>query len=150
MASRILGMGDVLTLIEKAQNAVDEKEMERLQKSFRENTFTLQDYLQQIENVNKMGDINAIMDMIPGLRNKMGNVSIDEKEIARNKAIIQSMTPQERFDPDCIKAGQKKRIAQGSGTSIQEVNILLKQFNQSKELMKQYGGKKGKKMKFPF
>ncbi|MBO5103197.1 MAG: signal recognition particle protein, partial [Clostridia bacterium] len=88
MASRILGMGDVLTLIEKAQNAVDEKEMERLQKSFRENSFTLQDYLQQIENVRKMGDINAIMDMIPGLRNKVGNVSIDEHEIAKNKAII--------------------------------------------------------------
>ena len=150
MASRILGMGDVLTLIEKAQSAVDAKEMERLQKTFRENTFTLQDYLQQMENVGKMGDINAIMDMIPGLRKKVGNVSIDEKEIARNKAIIQSMTPAERFDPELIKAGQKKRIALGSGTSIQEVNTLLKQFSQSKDLMKQYGGKKGKKMRFPF
>ena len=90
------------------------------------------------------------MDMIPGLRNKVGNVSIDEHEIAKNKAIIQSMTPAERFDPDIIKAGQKKRIALGSGTSIQEVNTLLKQFSQSKEMMKQYSGKKGKKMKFPF
>lgn len=150
MASRILGMGDVLTLIEKAQTAVDQKEMERLQKSFRENSFTLQDYLNQIENVSKMGDINALMDMIPGLRSKVGNVTVDEHEIAKNRAIIQSMTPEERFDPDIIKAGQKKRIAMGSGTSIQEVNTLLKQFYQSKELMKQYGGKKGKKMKFPF
>ena len=149
MASRILGMGDVLTLIEKAQTAVDEKEMERLQKSFRENSFTLQDYLQQIESLNKMGDINALMDMIPGLRGKMKGVTIDEGEIARNKAIIQSMTPAERFDPEIIKASQKKRIAFGSGTTIQEVNTLLKQFAQSKELMKQYAGKK-KKGKFPF
>ncbi len=150
MASRILGMGDVLTLIEKAQTAVDEQEMQRLQKTFRENSFTLQDYLQQIENLNKMGDINALMDMIPGLRGKMGNVSIDEHEIAKNKAMIQSMTPEERFSPDTIKAGQKKRIAAGSGTTIQEVNTLLKQFNQSKELMRQYGAGKGKKKKFPF
>ena len=149
MASRIFGMGDVLTLIEKAQTAVDEKEMERLQKSFRENSFTLQDYLQQIESLNKMGDINALMDMIPGLRGKMKGVTIDEGEIARNKAIIQSMTPAERFDPEIIKASQKKRIAFGSGTTIQEVNTLLKQFAQSKELMKQYAGKK-KKGKFPF
>ena len=150
MASRILGMGDVLTLIEKAQTAVDEQEMQRLQKTFRENSFTLQDYLQQIENLNKMGDINALMDMIPGLRGKMGNVSIDEHEIAKNKAMIQSMTQEERFNPDIIKAGQKKRIAAGSGTTIQEVNTLLKQFNQSKELMRQYGAGKGKKKKFPF
>ncbi len=150
MASRILGMGDVLTLIEKAQTAVDEQEMQRLQKSFRENSFTLQDYLQQIENLKKMGDINALMDMIPGLRGKMGNIKIDESEIAKNKAIIQSMTPAERFDPDIIKAGQKKRIAMGSGTTIQEVNTLLKQFSQSKDLMRQYGAGKGKKRKFPF
>lgn len=151
MANRILGMGDVLTLIEKAQTAVDEKELERLQKTFRENSFTLQDYLNQIENVSKMGDINSLMDMIPGLRKKVGNVSVDEHEIAKNRAIIQSMTMAERSDPEIIKAGQKKRIALGSGTSIQEVNTLLKQFKQSKDLMKQYGGgKKGKKMKFPF
>ena len=149
MASRILGMGDVLTLIEKAQNAVDEQEMERMQKTLRENSFTLQDYLQQIESLNKMGDINALMDMIPGLRGKMKGVTIDEAEIARNKAIIQSMTPEERFDPEIIKASQKKRIANGSGTTIQEVNTLLKQFAQSKELLKQYSGKK-RKGKFPF
>ncbi len=151
MASRILGMGDVLTLIEKAQTAVDQKEMEKLEKAIRENSFTLQDYLQQMENVSKMGDINALMDMIPGLRNKIGNVTINPKDIAKNKAIIQSMTPAERINPDIIKAGQKKRIATGSGTSIQEVNTMLKQFYQSKEMMKQYGGgKKGKKLKFPF
>ncbi len=149
MANRILGMGDVLTLIEKAQNAVDEQEMERMQKSIRENTFTLQDYLVQVESLKKMGDINALMDMIPGLRNKLGGVKIDESEIARNKAIIQSMTPAERFDPDIIKASQKKRIAQGSGTTIQEVNTLLKSFAQSKDMMRSLGGKK-KKGKFPF
>ncbi len=149
MANRILGMGDVLTLIEKAQSAVDEKEMERMQKSIRENTFTLQDYLEQIESLKKMGDINALMDMIPGLRNKLGGVKVDESEIARNKAIIQSMTPAERFDPDTIKASQKKRIAQGSGTTIQEVNTLLKSFAQSKEMMRSLGGKR-KKGKFPF
>ena len=149
MANRILGMGDVLTLIEKAQSAVDEKEMERMQKSIRENTFTLQDYLEQIESLKKMGDINTLMDMIPGLRNKLGGVKVDESEIARNKAIIQSMTPAERFDPDTIKASQKKRIAQGSGTTIQEVNTLLKSFAQSKEMMRSLGGKR-KKGKFPF
>lgn len=149
MASRILGMGDVLTLIEKAQSAVDQKEMEKLEKSIRENTFTLQDYLNQIENIRKMGDLESLVDMIPGLRKKMAGATLDEHEIDKNKAIIQSMTPKERFDPDLIKANQKKRIALGSGTTIQDVNTLLKQFNQSKEMMKSLGGKK-KKGKFPF
>jgi len=149
MASRILGMGDVLTLIEKAQSAMDQKEMEKLEKNIRENTFTLQDYLNQIDNIHKMGDINSLVDMIPGLRKKMGGATLDEHEMEKNKAIIQSMTPKERFDPNVIKASQKKRIALGSGTTIQDVNTLIKQFNQSKEMMHQFGGKK-KKGKFPF
>jgi len=150
MASRILGMGDVLTLIEKAQSAVDEKEMERLQKSMRENSFTLQDFLAQYDNLDKMGDINQLLEMIPGAKKKLGNVSINPKEMARNKAIIQSMTKTERQNPDVIKASQKKRIASGSGTNIQDVNTLLKQFAQSKEMMKQFSGKGKKKGKFPF
>ena len=146
MASRILGMGDVLTLVEKAQAAVDEKEMAKMEKALRENSFTLEDYLAQFDNLNKMGDINDLISMIPGARKKLGNVTVNPKDLARNKAIIQSMTPKERRNPDIIKAGQKKRIAMGSGTSIQEVNTLLKQFYQSKEMMKQFSGKKKGKL----
>ena len=146
MASRILGMGDVLTLIEKAQVAVDEKEMARMEKAFRENSFTLDDFLSQFDNIKKMGNVNELLQMIPGMKGKVGNVNIDEADIKRNKAIIQSMTKRERLNPDIIKAGQKKRIAAGSGTSIQEVNALLKQFYGSKELMKQMSGKKKGKL----
>lgn len=146
MASRILGMGDVLTLVEKAQQAVDEKEMAKMEKAFRENSFTLEDYLAQFSNLDKMGDINELLQMIPGAKKKLGNVTVNPKDLARNKAIIQSMTVKERRNPDCIKASQKKRIAQGSGTSIQDVNTLLKQFYQSKEMMKRFGGKKKGKL----
>ncbi len=146
MASRILGMGDVLTLVEKAQAAVDEKEMAKMEKALRENSFTLEDYLAQFDNLNKMGDINDLIGMIPGASKKLGNITVDPKDLARSKAIIQSMTPKERRNPDIIKAGQKKRIAMGSGTSIQQVNTLLKQYYQSKELMKQFNGKKKGKL----
>ncbi len=142
MASRILGMGDVLTLIEKAQTAVTEEQAKEMEKKFRENSFTFEDYLAQVESIKKMGDINDIIAMIPGASSKLKGAQVDEKELARNKAIIQSMTPRERRNPDLIKAGQKKRIAAGSGTQIQDVNRLLKQFEQSKELMKQLNGKK--------
>ena len=137
MASRILGMGDVLTLIEKAKNAVTEEEAKKLEKKFKENSFTFEDYLAQMENINKMGNINDILGMIPGLGNKLKGVSIDEKELDKNKAIIQSMTKKERRNPDLIKGSQKRRIADGSGTQIQDVNRLLKQFEQSKMMMKQ-------------
>jgi len=137
MASRILGMGDVLTLIEKAQNAVSEEEAKQLEKKFKENSFTFEDYLNQMENINKMGNINDLLGMIPGLSSKLKGVQIDESELARNKAIIQSMTKKERRNPDLIKSGQKRRIADGSGTQIQDVNRLLKQFEQSKMMMKQ-------------
>ena len=146
MASRILGMGDVLTLIEKAQTAVDEKEMARMEKAFRENSFTLDDFLSQFDNIKKMGNVNELIQMIPGFKGKLGNVNIDEDDIKRNKAIIQSMTKRERANPDLLKASQKKRIATGSGTSIQEVNALLKQFYGSKDLMKQMQGKKKGKL----
>ena len=143
IASRILGMGDVLSLIEKAQEAVTEEEMKKMEKSFRENSFTFEDYLSQLEKLNKMGNINDLISMIPGLRSKVGNVQVDENALKRNKAIIQSMTKKERIHPEIIKSSQRQRIAKGSGTSIQNVNMLIKQFEQSKEMMKQMKNKKG-------
>jgi len=143
IASRILGMGDVLTLIDKAQEAVTEEEAKKLEEAFRKNSFTFEDYLKQMENLKKMGNINDLIAMIPGLGAQMGNVQVDEKILVRNKAIIQSMTIKERRNPELIKASQKKRIAKGSGTTIQDVNTLLKQFEQSKEMLKQMKNKKG-------
>lgn len=143
IASRILGMGDVLSLIEKAQDAVTEEEAKKMEAKFRENSFTFEDYLTQMESLKKMGSLNDILGMIPGMSAKMKNINIDEKQLAVNKAIIQSMTRDERINPDIIKASRRKRIAEGSGTSIQQVNSLLKQFEQSKEMMKQLKGKKG-------
>lgn len=143
IASRILGMGDVLSLIEKAQEAVTEEEAKAMEKKFRENSFTLDDYLVQIENMKKMGSLKDILSMIPGLSGKLKGVEIDERELQINKHIIQSMTPEERHDPDIIKASRRQRIAKGSGTSVQQVNKLLRQFAQSKEMMKQMKNKKG-------
>ena len=149
IASRILGMGDVLSLIEKAQAAIDEESAKRLEQSFKQNSFTFEDYLVSMEQMKKMGGIKDILGMIPGLSNKIGSVNIDEKQLVKNKAIIQSMTRKERLNPDIIKASHKKRIAKGSGVSIQEINMLLKQFEQSKELMKMMkGNKKGFKGMF--
>ncbi len=145
IASRILGMGDVLTLIEKAQEAVSEEEAKAMEKKFRENSFTFEDYLTQIESMKKMGSIKDILGMIPGVGSKLKNLDIDESQMAVNKAIIQSMTPAERRNPDIIKASRRQRIAKGSGTSVQEVNQLLKQFEQSKEMMKQLKSGKGLK-----
>lgn len=156
MASRILGMGDVLTLIEKAENAFSKEQAENLQKKLKERSFSLEDYLEQLDSVKKMGNLGDMMNMIPGLAGKMkgGAPEIDEKQLLRTKAIIQSMTPKERRNPDIIKASQRKRIAKGSGTSIQEVNQLLKQFELTKEMMNrmQKGGLKGLKglKGFPF
>lgn len=133
MASRILGMGDVLTLIEKAQEAFSEEEALKLQKKMKTNSFTLQDYLNQLESVKKMGGIGKLMSMVPGLGGKVNEDDIDESKIIKTKAIILSMTPEERNNPDIIKASRRKRIAAGSGTSIQDVNQLLKQFDMSKE-----------------
>lgn len=149
MASRILGMGDVLTLIEKAQNAVSEEEAKALEKKFRENSFTFEDYLIQMESMKKMGNINDLLSMIPGMNSKLKGMQVDEKELAKNKAIIQSMTRSERLNPDLIKSNRKKRIADGSGTRIQDVNRLLRQFEQTKVFMKQMknGGMKNFKFK---
>lgn len=144
IASRILGMGDVLTLIERAQEAVTEEEARKLEKNLRENSFTFEDYLQQVDNMKKMGSLKEIISMLPGnIGSKLRGYDIDEDELKRNKAIIQSMTIRERRHPEIIKGSQRKRIALGSGTSIQDVNKLIKQFEQSKELMRQMKGKKG-------
>lgn len=150
MASRILGMGDVLTLIEKAQEAFSEEEALKLQKKMKTNSFTLQDYLNQLESVKKMGGIGKLMSMVPGLGGKVNEDDIDESKIIKTKAIILSMTPEERNNPDIIKASRRKRIATGSGTSIQDVNQLLKQFDMSKEMMRRVSKNGMRGMKFPF
>lgn len=137
MASRILGMGDVLSLIEKAQEAVSAEEAKKMQKKMLENSFTLEDYLTQFESMKKMGGAQALVSMMPGLSGKVKDGDIDESKIERTKAIILSMTPKERTEPSIINSSRKKRIAAGSGTSVQEINQLLKQFEQTKMLMKQ-------------
>ena len=137
MASRILGMGDVLTLIEKAQEAVSAEEAKKMQKKMLENSFTLEDFLTQFESMKKMGGAQALVSMMPGLGGKIKDGDIDEKKMERTKAIILSMTKKERAEPSIINSSRKKRIAAGSGTTVQEINQLLKQFEQTKMLMKQ-------------
>ena len=143
MASRILGLGDVLSLIERAQEAVTEKEAKELERKMRDASFTLTDYLQQFEALKKMGGAGALAAMLPGAgKLKISEKDLDEKRIERTKAMILSMTPKERDNPQIIESKRKRRIALGSGTSVQEVNQLLKQFEQTKQLMKQFKGGK--------
>ena len=139
MANRILGMGDVLTLIEKAQEAITEEDAKKMERKFRENSFTLDDFLVQFETMNKMGGIGSILSMLPGMGAKMKirEEDIDEKKMISMKAVIQSMTKKERLNPQIINSSRKIRIANGSGTSVQEVNRVLKQFEQTKMMMKQ-------------
>ena len=138
MASRILGMGDVLTLIDKAQEAVDEKTAREMERKFRENSFDLNDYIEQVNSLKKMGGLKSVLSMMPGLGGKLKQIEeqIDEKALERNKAIIQSMTAKERANPDIINGSRRQRIAKGAGVSVSDVNQLIKQFNQSKEMMK--------------
>lgn len=137
MASRILGMGDVLTLIEKAQLAIDEEQATQMAKKLRESSFDLNDYLQQFEQIGKMGDLNDIVGMIPGAgKLKLGNKKVDESQIKKNRAIIQSMTKEERSNPKILNYSRRKRIAQGSGVEVQDVNRLIKQFEQARDMMK--------------
>lgn len=152
MASRILGMGDVLTLIEKAQSAFSEQEAINLQKKLKDRSFDLNDFLDQFEKVNKMGNIQDMLGMIPGLGNKLKgqNLEVDEKKVGRMKAVIQSMTEREKANPEIIKSSHKKRIAAGSGTTIQDVNALLKQFEQTKDMMRKLSGGKRGKFSMPF
>ena len=155
MASRILGMGDVLSLIEKAQETFDEKAAADLEHKIRTQTFTLDDYLEQMKQIGKMGSITDMLKMLPGVGSKLANVDIDEakiqKEQKKNCAIIQSMTKMERRNPDILNASRRRRIAAGSGTTVQEVNLLLKQYEQARQMMKTVmgGGRKGR-MRFPF
>lgn len=155
MASRILGMGDVLSLIEKAQESFDEKKAVELQEKMMKQQLTLDDYLDQMQQMKKMGSFKDILGMIPGLdSSKLKDVNIDDKEIARVEAIIKSMTKKERQNPSIINASRKKRIADGSGTSIQSVNKVLTGFEQARKMMRQFTDmqknmKKGK-IKFPF
>ncbi len=147
MANRILGMGDVLSLIEKAQNAVTEEQAKKMEKKLKTNSFDLNDYLEQIDMLKKMGGASSLMGMLPGMgKLKIKESDIDESAIYRTKAIIQSMTMKERKDPSILNYSRKNRIAKGSGTSLQEINKLLKQFDQMKMMMKQM--KNGKKMPF--
>ena len=150
MASRILGMGDVLSLIEKAQQAITEEDAKKMQQKMMANTFTLNDYLEQFAMMKKMGGASAMLSMLPGAgKLKVSESDIDEKKIERTKAIILSMTQEERTNPSIIESKRKRRIAAGSGTSVQEVNQLLKQFDQTKAIMKQLKGGKGK-LRIPF
>ncbi len=144
MASKILGMGDVLSLIEKAEAEYDEELAKKMEKKFKENSFDLEDFLQQIEQIQKMGPIGDLLSMLPGVNKKMlDEVQVDDSQITRVKAIIQSMTPEERANPSILQASRKRRIAKGSATEVSEVNKLLKQFDQTKKMMKKFGKKKG-------
>ncbi|MBH8598160.1 MULTISPECIES: signal recognition particle protein [unclassified Thermoactinomyces] len=158
MASRILGMGDVLTLIEKAQAAVDAEKAKELERKMRTLSFTFDDFLDQLQQVRKMGPLEDMLAMLPGAGQIKGlkNLQVDEKQLSRVEAIIRSMTPQEKENPEIINASRRKRIANGSGTTVQDVNRLLKQFNDMKKMMKQFsqmskGGKRKKRgFRFPF
>lgn len=158
MASRILGMGDVLTLIEKAQAAVDQEKAKELERKMRTLTFTFDDFLEQLRQVRQMGPIEDMLSMLPGVGQIKGlkNIQVDERQLARVEAIICSMTPEEKAHPEIINASRRKRIANGSGTTVQDVNRLLKQFEDMKKMMKQFqqmtkGSKKKKRgFRFPF
>lgn len=145
MASRILGMGDVLSLIEKAEMAIDEKKAEELEKKLMQNKFDLNDLLDQFEQIRKMGSLQDTLALIPGIGNKAKDIEIDERKFDRMKAIILSMTEKERRNPDIINPSRKKRIAAGCGQNIEDVNRLLNQFRQMQKMFKQIGGKKGGK-----
>ena len=158
MASRILGMGDVLTLIEKAQESVDEEKAKAMTQKLKKAQFGFDDYLESMNQMKNMGGISSVLNMLPGLGNKAKDIEgmIDEKDMARKEAIILSMTPKERANPDLLNPSRKKRIAQGAGVDIAEVNRMVKQFDQTRKMMKQMpgmlGGKSGKRggFKLPF
>ncbi|MBS4539771.1 signal recognition particle protein [Clostridium sp. D2Q-11] len=156
MASRILGMGDVLSLIEKAQANIDQKKAMELQNKLRNQDFTFDDFLDQLEQMKNMGPLSQILEMVPGMNSKqLKNLNVDDKELVKIEAIIKSMTKNERNDPSIIDGSRRKRIAKGSGTNIQSVNRLLKQFKETRKMMKQFSGmekamKKRGRMNFPF
>ena len=143
MASRILGMGDVLTLIDKAQQAFDEKQAEELEKKIRQQQFDLNDYLEQMHQMKKMGPLQDLLKMVPGVNAAaLDNVNIDERKLLRIEAMITSMTPAERSDPSILNSSRKKRVADGCGVKVQDVNMFLKQFEQMRKMMKQFSNPK--------
>ena len=147
LASRILGMGDMLSLIEKAEAAYDEKKAAVLEKKMREATFTLEDYLEQLAQLKNMGSLESILGMMPGMNSaQMKDIKVDDRAMARTEGIILSMTKKEREKPDIINSSRKKRIAAGAGVGVEEVNRLLKSFEQMKKMMKQFSGVGGKRM----
>ncbi|EOW3720025.1 signal recognition particle protein [Listeria monocytogenes] len=153
MASRILGMGDVLSLIEKAQTDVDAEKMKAMEQKMKDNSMTLDDFLDQLQQVKQMGPLDELLKMMPGANKMKGldNMNVDDKQLGHIEAIIKSMTKNEKDNPDIINASRRKRIARGSGRPVQEINRLLKQFAEMKKMMKQMtGGGKGKKGKNPF
>ncbi|WP_324823766.1 signal recognition particle protein [Sinanaerobacter sp. ZZT-01] len=147
MASRILGMGDMMSLIEKAQESFDEKKAEELEKKMKKNEFTLEDFLEQFGQVRKMGGLAKIMDMMPGMGGKVNDSDIDqgEKELMYMEAIIQSMTKEERKNPSILNASRRKRIAAGAGVTVNRINNLIKKYQDTKKLMKQFAGPKFKR-----
>jgi signal recognition particle subunit SRP54 len=142
MAQRILGMGDVMTLIEKVEKETDEDQAKELERKMRENRFTLDDFLDQLQQIRKMGPLTGILKMIPGMGQQLRGMTLDERELDRVQAIITSMTPYERAHPDVLNGSRRRRIAHGSGTTIQAVNQLVKQFGQMQKVMKQMAGGK--------
>jgi signal recognition particle subunit SRP54 len=137
MAQRILGMGDVLTLVEKAEREFDEDKAAELERKIRKEQFTLDDFLDQLKQIRKMGPLSGLLKMIPGMGSQLGNVNVDDRELDRLQAIITSMTPEERANPQILNGSRRRRIARGSGTSVQAVNQLVKQFGQMKKMMRQ-------------
>jgi signal recognition particle subunit SRP54 len=149
MASRILGMGDVLTLIDKAQEAFDEKQALELEQKIRKQQFTLDDYLAQMQQMKNMGPLQDIIKMIPGMNSAaLSSVNIDERKLGRIEAMITAMTPKERQDPSILNSSRRKRIADGSGNKVQDLNMFLKQFEQMKKMMKQFSNPKKMKRAF--
>ena len=147
LASRILGMGDMLSLIEKAEQAYDEKKAAELERKMREATFTLEDYLEQLGQLKNMGSLESLLGMMPGMNSSaMKDIKVDDRAMARTEGIILSMTKKEREKPDIINSSRKKRIAAGAGVGVDEVNRLLKSFEQMKKMMKQFSGASGKRM----
>jgi signal recognition particle subunit SRP54 len=149
MAGRILGMGDVLTLIEKAEETFDQAMAEKAAAKLRKGSFSLEDFLEQMQQVKKMGPLQGILGMLPGIPKELKNAQVDEREIARVEAIIRSMTPAEREDPAIINGSRRLRIAQGSGTTTQDVNALLKQFKMVQQMMRQVAGGKRPRLPIP-
>ena len=150
MASRILGMGDVLTLIDKASEAFDEKDLDKLANRSKNAELTLEDFLEQMQSMKKMGGIKEMLKLLPGMNNQAAIDQVDDNAMKKPEAIIRSMTPKERRNPGILNASRRKRIAAGSGTTVQDVNQLINQFEQAKKMMKSITNRKGKKMRIPF